>query len=189
MQDFRSFYYLFFDTEFANFSTLSPLSIGIVSEDKKIEFYKEVSDFEVNDCSNFVKDIVIPLMDLEKHGLPYKELSQQLIKWINDLPCKEVVFVADYDGDIIILERILSELGELSLKKKVSIKLINKAFNQATIERGLYNQRIIHKAFEAMANGISNSLSQKPKMQHHALYDAHANCDGWIQAIKLLEKY
>lgn len=187
MQNFSSVIYLHFDTEFANFSNLAPLSIGIVSEDKSLEFYKEVNDFDINLCSQFVKDVIIPLMDIPKHGLPYKEVSQALIKWINSLPCKDVIFVSDYSGDITILERLISLEGDIKLEKKVMRKLIDKAFNQAVMERGLYNHHHIHKAFEALTDGIDHSLAKQPHMRHHALYDAHANCDGWNDAIKVLK--
>jgi hypothetical protein len=187
MQNFSSVIYLHFDTEFANFHNLSALSIGIVSEDKSLEFYKEVSDFDINSCSQFVKDVIIPLMDISQHGLPYKEVSKELIKWINSLPCKEVIFVSDYPGDITILERLISLQGELKLEKKVMKKLIDKAFNQAVMERGLYNHQHIHKAFKALTDGIDRSLAKQPHMRHHALYDAHANCDGWNDAMKVLK--
>lgn len=186
MSDIISTYYLHFDTEFANFSNLSPLSIGIVSEDKKFEFYKEINDFKLNDCSDFVCENIIPLLDLEKHGQPYAEVSQSLIKWINELPCKDVIFVADYMGDIVIIERLLSLPGDIKLQKKVITKLLNKAFIQATQERGIYNHKSIHKAFQAMADGITVSLGKQPEMQHHSLYDAHANCDGWKSGMKKL---
>jgi hypothetical protein len=188
MKNSISTYYLFFDTEFANFNTLPPLSVGIVTEDKQFEFYKEVNDFDPNLCSNFVHNVVIPLMDLPNHGMPYKELSQAIIKWINELPCKDVIFVADYMGDVVIVERMLSLPGELKLEKKVVFKLIDKALIQAVMERGLYDHRTIHKAFKALTDGIDASLVKTPAMQHHALYDANANLDGWISAINVLKK-
>ncbi len=178
--------YLFVDTEFADFSNLSPLSIGLISEDKNSEFYKEINDFKLEDCSDFVRTIVIPLLNLQKYGQSYAQVSESLIKWVNELPCKDVVVVADYTGDIVILERLLSLPGSINLEKKVTTKHLNKAFIQATQERGLYNHRIIHNAFSAITAGISASLSQKPEMQHHALYDAHANCDGWRSGMKIL---
>jgi hypothetical protein len=189
MQHFSPIIYLHFDTEFANFENLSPLSIGIVSENKNLEFYKEINDFNINLCSQFVKDVVIPLMNLSKHGLPYKQVSQELIKWINNLPCNEVIFVSDYSGDIKILERLISLQGEVKLEKKVMKKLMDKAFHQAIMERGLYNHNHIDAAIKALTDGIDKSLAKQPQMQHHALYDAHANCDGWNDAMKVLKKF
>lgn len=178
--------YLFFDTEFANFNNLSPLSIGIISEDNSLKFYQEVNDFKKEDCSDFVIKVVIPLMASPEQGSPYKLVCDSLKHWINQLPYKEVVLVADYGGDIIILERMLSEPGQVSLQKKVMIKLINKAFIQMTMERGIYDHQRIHLAFKEMANGIGKSLGRVPGMQHHALYDAEANRDGWNAGMKLL---
>ena len=179
--------YLHFDTEFADFGNFSPLSIGVVSEDKNFEFYKEVNDFDLNICSKFVKSIVIPLLDLPKYGMTYKDVSQSLISWINQLPYKEVMFIADYSGDITILERMLSLPGEVKLEKKVMTKLIDKALNQVTRERGLYDHRNIHRAFKALTDGIDASLIKEPHRRHHALYDAHANCDGWNSAMNALK--
>lgn len=187
MKNFLSTYYILFDTEFADFTNLALLSIGLVTEDKKYEFYKEVNDYDPESCSDFVIKNIIPLMDYDNHGLSYRDLSESLIKWINGLPCNEVILVADYSGDITIWERLISLPGAVKLEKKVFSKTLSKAFNQATIERGLYDHRNIHKAFKAMTDGISHSLSKTPEMQHHALYDAHANCDGWIAGINTLK--
>ncbi len=176
--------YFFFDTEFANFSTLAPLSIGIISEDNQHDFYQEVSDFNIEECSDFVQEVVIPLMKLEEYGQTYKELSESLIRWINKLPCKEAMFISDYDGDIIILERFLSEPVATKLEKKISLKLISKAFLSVSMERGLYNHQTVHKSFAALNEGISESLMKNPEMQHHALFDAIANRDGWVKGLK-----
>jgi hypothetical protein len=187
MQNFSNVIYLHFDTEFEDFGSLSPLSIGIVSEDKSLEFYKEVNDFNINSCSKFVKDVVIPLLDLPKHGLPYKEVSQELIKWINSLPCNEVIFISDYSGDITILERLISLPGDVKLEKKVMKQLMDKAFYQVVMERNLYSHNHMDAAITALTDGIDESLAKQPEMKHHALYDAHANCDGWNNALKVLK--
>ncbi len=178
--------YLFFDTEFCNFNNLSPLSIGIISEDKDFSFYQEINDFKDEDCSQFVKDVVFPLMLSREEGKPYKEVCRALIEWINQLPFKEVLFAADYGGDIIILERMLSENVGVKVEKKVMLKLMNKAFIQMTMERGIYDHHRIHLAFKKMVDEIGKSLSRNPQLQHHAMYDAEANRDGWYAAMKLL---
>lgn len=187
MKDFRSTYYLFFDTEFADFSNLSPLSIAVVSEDKNFEFYQEVNDFVPSACSDFVHEFVIPLLNLGQYGMPYKLLSEKLIKWINDLPCNDVIFITNYAGDITILERLLSLQGEAKLSKKFIVKMVSKAFNIATIERGLYDHRTIHKGFQALSDGINLALAQYPNKRHHALYDVMAVCDAWRDAMQVLK--
>lgn len=38
-----------------------------------------------------------------------------------------------------------------------------------------------------MKQGINTNLLSNSKMQHHALYDAKCNCEGWILGLKTLE--
>lgn len=59
---------VFFDTEFTHLKPIidesSLISIGLVTEDGKRSFYAEINDsYSLEDCSDFVKQIVLPLLD------------------------------------------------------------------------------------------------------------------------------
>lgn len=57
---------IFFDTEFTTLQADADvylISAGFVSEDDDHEFYAEITDFPRNECSQFVRDIVLPLLD------------------------------------------------------------------------------------------------------------------------------
>ena len=56
-----------------------------------------------------------------------------------------------------------------------------------SIERGIFNVKVMDKASQVFVLEASNYLSQNPKMQHHALFDAKSNLFGWKAALKFLK--
>ena len=177
--------YLFFDTEFTDFEHMELISIGIISEDKKHVFYKEVYDYPKNRCSEFVKDIVIPLLSGCDYAASYTQLANLLASWIEELPSENIIFVADYDGDREILSKLLNLIPDLN--KKVNIQMIQQSFVLTAVERGTYNTNNINLAFSHCQISIEDELSSIPELQHHALYDALCNLNGWISGHNLLK--
>lgn len=178
--------YLFFDTEFTNFKTLGLISLGIVSEDEKHSFYAEVSDFNRKEASEFVIDVVVPLLDLPLYGLTLPNFVDKLQDWINSFSANEIVFVADYEGDRIILNNVLSQMK--NLKPKVSVLLLEQAFLRVIYERPYKNEtKLINSAFNKIMFSIEENIAMEPKKQHHALYDAFCNVRGWNAGLALLK--
>ncbi len=176
--------YIFFDTEFENFATLGLLSIGCVSESGEHEFYEEVSDFNRKECSEFVNKVVLPLMGA--HPIPLIQVQERLKSWINQLPYDEVIFVSDYGGDEMILQRLLNTKGEVALQKKVGLQLMQKAFSLVCKERVIYKHLYVNKSLEVMLRGVEEYLKKDPQRQHHALFDAKANLHGWRAALRFM---
>jgi hypothetical protein len=52
---------VFLDTEFTDFVRPELISIALVAEDGR-EFYAERTDYRHDDCSDFVRETVLPLL-------------------------------------------------------------------------------------------------------------------------------
>lgn len=77
---------VFFDTEFTDFAEDAKLiSIGMVAETGD-SFYAELSDtYTVEDCSDFVIEHVLPLLEGKNALMTFKELQSQLHNWLEAL--------------------------------------------------------------------------------------------------------
>ena len=89
-----------FDTEFSHLDhdPLTPelaglISIGCITENGDY-FYAENANPQVALYSDFVKKIVIPLLDGGDTSMPYQTIAKQLKAWVESLG-GEVVFVSD----------------------------------------------------------------------------------------------
>ncbi len=92
---------VFFDTEFTDFAEDAKLiSIGLVTETGD-SFYAELSDtYTVEDCSDFVIEHVLPLLEGGNALMTFKELQSQLYNWLEALG-EPVTLVTDsvaWDG-------------------------------------------------------------------------------------------
>lgn len=81
---------LFLDTEFTDLKPGAKLiSIALVDEDENF-FYAELNDtYKLEDCSDFVKSDVLPLLKGGKYIMSEYECKLALCKWIEDrnVPC------------------------------------------------------------------------------------------------------
>lgn len=98
---------VFFDTEFTKLRrTLGDepklISLGCASADGQ-EFYAELSDtYDISDCSDFVKETVLPLLGAER--IKEADLAVQLKAWVESLDAEEVIFRCDapnYDWPLV----------------------------------------------------------------------------------------
>ena len=153
---------IYYDTEF---TTLDPnvdadmISIGLVAENGA-EFYAEITDFCAEDCSEFVKTIVLPL--LGKGDRPPKRmaggmLGLALAEWLAQFAGEPIEFISDSTCDWwLLLAYAKADLNAQSIDFTGSVWLPSDSVLAAVpvLETEL---RYWH------AN---------PKMKHHALYDA-----------------
>lgn len=172
---------LFADTEFADFESLDPLSVALVSEDGSLEFYAEILDCE-SPPSDFVKKTVLPLMQGGEARCLYSEASERLAAWLSGLPSDSIQIVVDYGGDWIILNEMLNSAG---CAQKPSAIMLFPAFEQTCLERGasslLKIQSVSNQLFELM----EPHFLEDPR-RHHALVDARATRLGWARGMRLL---
>ena len=77
---------LFLDCEFTQLNQSTKLiSLALVSEDGD-EFYVELTDtYQVEDCSEFVIENVLPQLDLPEHGNTLAEAQESLLAFMGKL--------------------------------------------------------------------------------------------------------
>lgn len=74
---------IFFDTEFTDLCPSAKLiSIGCIAEDGR-EFYAESAEFRLDECSDFVRENVIPLLDSQPTEL--HQISEKLRSWLTGI--------------------------------------------------------------------------------------------------------
>lgn len=88
----------FLDTEFIeDQNKLKLISIGIVCEDGR-EYYAESSEFSDDECNNWVKENVLPLLNSKETRKTIKEIKKEVIDFIgNDIKPVFYGYYADYD--------------------------------------------------------------------------------------------
>jgi hypothetical protein len=94
---------LFLDSEFTNLSAAAKLiSLALVAEDGR-EFYVELLDtWQEEDCSDFVKEIVLPQLWGGSYALSIVEARMSLLRFLTSFK-KEVEIVTDapqYDWEL-----------------------------------------------------------------------------------------
>ncbi|MEO6321725.1 MAG: hypothetical protein ABIO73_14315 [Polaromonas sp.] len=153
---------VFLDTEFTNFVRPEMISIALVSEDGR-EFYAQRTDYCHTDCSDFVRQTVLPLLGrMPGAGCDRAELSHRLREWFAQLP-EPVIVIHDFEPDWLLLAVAL--LGDP--KKNPPDDFAQKLC--------LDHYAITHPTFEKAA---SQTYSDEWP-QHHALADARALMAGY----------
>jgi hypothetical protein len=172
--------YLFVDTEFTNFIHCDLISLGIVSEDGQHELYFEIIDHNAEWQSDFVRAVVVPMLDSKQYGLKYDDACVVLKRWIDGLPASEVNVVADYGMDLHLMGELLIDNKP---EKRVNGYMLEKAFRQVLHDRGFHVPQQQHIAWRSLMNGIEDYFEDVDKRRHHALADAKANRHGWLKGL------
>jgi len=95
---------IFMDTEFTNFADPQLISIGLAASTGE-EFYAEVP-YRIQACSEFVRDIVIPLMS-EESLCDYDDLHRRLISWFAIVRVQqELTLCCDSHFDELLFKKI-----------------------------------------------------------------------------------
>jgi len=148
---------IFVDTEFTDFVQIDLISIALVSEDGR-EFYAERNDYRAEDCSDFVREAVLPLLGrIEGATCNRPELTQRLRAWFEELP-EPATLLFDYFADWELLADAFLGDEYDQPPKNVGEKqmLTNEFLANPIFQRALYN-------------------SFTPEWPaHHALVDARA---------------
>lgn len=152
---------IFFDTEFTELG-IDPrlISIGLVSEDGEHTFYAELSDtYEDRQCSDFVREAVLPHLEGVSVRLDMATLAQRLGNWLKsfDEPVKLVTDSLSWDWPWIQEIFYLAGTWPENVDGKPEALVQSQEFNVA--------------AEKAFAGGLR---------RHHSLDDAKANRIAWL---------
>lgn len=160
---------LFLDTEFSGFIHQEMVSIGLVSEDGKHEFYAERKDLNIKHCSEEVIANILPLLEKNGHNLPDLELCQALRNLFEFLPERAIV-LCDYTADATLFQDAITGFG-LGLPFPEKLESVQK------IDTELLSTM-------SFIEGQNALWKQKNRYRHHALHDAIALKSGWINMRK-----
>lgn len=169
---------VFLDCEFTNFDNPKLMSIALVTEDGKQSFYAELTDtYTQSDCSEFVIETVLPLLDAKELSLPenggysnvhskmtFSQCSEHLKRWIEYLDDKVVIFNDAPHYDFMLLTELLYDNWPAQLRKKchqITAKTIEaqSRYEKATEEElkkgyrehhALDDAKVMIKAYKAM---------------------------------------
>ncbi|MDE1716211.1 3'-5' exoribonuclease [Chromobacterium amazonense] len=154
---------VFVDTEFTDFIQIDLIAIGLVAEDGR-EFYAERNDYRREDCSDFVRAYVLPLLGQVKGAsCSVQELTLRLHGWLESLR-QPVTLVFDYASDWDLLADALQAEDGQPLPSNLG-------------EKWLLTPEVIGDPVFRQAMTETYSANWPP---HHALADARALRSGYL---------
>jgi 3' exoribonuclease, RNase T-like len=151
---------IFLDTEFTDFVDCDLISIGLVDENGR-EFYAELTDYRQEACSDFVKQVVLPLLGRHKNTVKgnqfsvAKELNEWLKHYDDGTNLANICF--DYNTDWDLFVRMLTLLPKEELVTNITATNIWGSLNKIKLDY-FWLER--------------SDLGWTP---HMALWDAHGN--------------
>ena len=162
---------IYIDTEFTSFSKPELISMGAVTYTGE-SFYVEITNYNRHKESDFVKSVVLPLLNPNTYGKKKSGASVSFYHWLSELG--EAKFVCDFSDDFSLICDLLNKEFPLNIELNwihVNDLLVSakKVQNNGTIsdrERGI----LTRDYFE----GIDFYLNQLHLHKHHALNDAMA---------------
>lgn len=189
---------LFIDTEFCDFISCELISIGAVTEDGR-EFYAELTDYDKKLESSFVKHNVVPLLGQKIPGAIYAPrsiVSARFGEWIEGLgvPIKMCIdYITDWDLAVDLLEgcwpsnlsgppeNIYGDIQSRCAKKNAVASLDDVMLDKPPLHTVIRESRqVLDDAFK---KHFVDRRNVPWYIQHHALFDARANRDGWFAAV------
>jgi hypothetical protein len=112
---------LYLDTEFTQFQNPKLISIALISDDAKHLFYAELTDtYKMSDCSDFVIETVLPLLDAPEFSKPLnaegfydkmtlKQCRKYLAAWLAKIDSKVRIYTDAPCYDFTLLKSIFKE--------------------------------------------------------------------------------
>lgn len=154
---------IFLDTEFTDFIKIDLISVGLVTEDGR-EFYGERNDYRYEDCSDFVRTTVLPLLRRVSNArCSADHLTYRLQQWFASL-AEPVTLVFDYSSDWELLAEALQGNTAQPLPANIGEKWL--------LRREVISDPIFQQAWQATYDA--------DWQQHHALADARALRAGYL---------
>lgn len=167
---------VFLDTEFTHLQEpLTPepaglISIGCVTEKSGKTFYAENADFQLELCSKFVCETVLPLLEGGDASMPYSMIARRLRTWVESFT-EPVKFWSDAPyWDWMHVRHMFETHGWPENLRRECTHLM--------FASPIQNIRL--------KNGVADAFrSFNPALRrHHALDDAIANRHGFRVAVR-----
>ena len=158
---------IFFDTEFTGLHWEAKLiSIGLIAEDGRA-FYAELSDtYEIADCGDFARSVVLPLLEGDAVRMTLPTLSLRLGNWLEGFE-EPVTLATDSMGwDWPWIKMIFTD--HMTWPTNLNNSPTELLFDADAGEQ-FNNAREL-----AFSDGLR---------RHHALDDAKANRLGWLAVL------
>lgn len=165
---------IFLDTEFTNFpkEDCDLISIGLVDENGRT-FYAELTDFRQEACSDFVKQVVLPLLKQHKDCITGNrfQVGSALEKWLEvykDEP--ECIICYDYQADWDLMCGLLEPLtlGEPPFINFLKGEIIWGNINQMALEYfWLEHDAFGWKPHQALWDAMANRYAYKPSIEQN----------------------
>lgn len=149
---------VYLDTEFTQFTQPHLISLGLAAEDGR-EFYAVMKEYPRQQCSEFVREIVLPIIEHWPSKTLYRrEMRDSLNQWLNS--CAESTeIVCDFAIDAELLIDLIGGQTELDLRK----------FNISRVTVMAVGE------YERVADAIDAYFTAPRQWpRHHALEDARA---------------
>ena len=96
---------VYLDTEFTKFARPQLISLALVAESGQ-EFYGESADFVTVQCSDFVVQNVLPLLQGGEVAASLVKLRGKVVDWLTALPSPAEI-ISDFEGDMELVLDLL----------------------------------------------------------------------------------
>lgn len=178
---------IFLDTEFTNIHIDNPelISLGLAAETGET-FYLERVNIDTNSCTPFVQNTILPLLFTGTYQVHDHLFILQLNNWLKQF--NDIQILVDYNLDVRLMMNLLHT-------KPANISGAYNILSYITeVSKTLwFNHYPNH--YQEVAKNIQNKflffttewyrIHDLPP--HHALYDAQANCYGFLEMEKLFQ--
>ncbi len=170
---------IFIDTEFTTLAReASLISFGAVSEDGR-EFYCELTPVLPEECSGFVREIVLPLLEGGAAACPRRRFAERLTAWLGQF--EDPVLLADSDWDIYVVRHAVS--GE---RNRLPGRLMLPGPAGPLDVLLLMLAPLAAEALAIFEREVTQHFARDNR-QHHALVDARALREGLLAVISTPE--
>ena len=170
---------IFIDTEFTALAReASLISFGAASEDGR-EFYCELTPVVAEECSGFVREIVLPLLEGGAAACTRRRFAERLAAWLGQF--EDPVLLSDSDWDIYVVRHAV--IGERS-RLPGRLALPGPA---GPLEVMLLMLAPLAPAAMAIFEREITQHFARDKRQHHALVDARALREGLLAIVSTPE--
>ena len=149
---------VYLDTEFTQFTQPTLISIGLAAEDGR-EFYAVMKSFPLQQCSVFVREVVLPIIEQWPNTtLDRRELRQLLRQWFSE-SAEPLQIVCDFATDVELLIELIDGDTNHALR----------AFNIASVTV------LSAPQYEHITDAVDRYFTESRQWpRHHALEDARA---------------